>query len=74
MAYTPELSLESSQILRRIAWALEKPMTEAIEIVIINMTRFVDPEKICKKCKDNSLCSDCIFSPQNHKVCNKILQ
>ena len=73
MAYTPELSLESSQTLRRIAWALDKPMTEAIEIVIRNITKFIDPKKVCEKCKDNSLCSDCIFSPQNHKACNKIL-
>jgi hypothetical protein len=73
MAYTPELSLESSQTLRRIAWALDKPMTEAIEIVIKNITMFIDPKKVCEKCRDNSLCSDCIFSPKNHKVCNKLL-
>jgi len=73
MAYTPELSLKSSQTLRRIAWALDKPMTKAIEIVIKNITMFLDPKKVCEKCKDDSLCSECIFSPQNHKVCNKLL-
>jgi len=74
MAYTPELSLKSSQTLRRIAWALEKPMTETIDIVMENITMFIDPQKVCFKCKDDSLCSGCIFNNQNHKVCTKALQ
>ena len=31
MAYTPKLSYQSSCTLRRIAWALNIPMTKAIE-------------------------------------------
>jgi len=73
MAYTPELSLEGSQTLRRIAWALDKPMTETIEIVVKNVTMFINPQKICAKCKDKSLCQECIFSAQNHKVCKKLI-
>ncbi len=51
MAYTPELSLESSRTLRRIAWALGVPMTQAIERVFEYMpsswieTRFVRPAR-----------------------------
>jgi hypothetical protein len=71
MAYTPELSLEGSQTLRRIAWSLDKPMTETIEIVVKNITMFIDSKKVCAKCKDKSLCSSCIFSDQNHRVCKK---
>ena len=74
MAYTPELSLKSSQTLRRIAWALDKPMTKTLEIVIQNITMFIAREKICSKCKDNSICQECIFSDKNHKVCNQVFQ
>ncbi len=74
MAYTPELSLKASQTLRRIAWALEKPMTETIDIVMENITMFIDPQKVCVKCKDDSLCQECIFSNQNHKACSKAIQ
>ena len=74
MAYTPELSLESSQTLRRIAWALEKPMTQTLEFVMKNITLFIDREKICAKCKDTSICKDCIFSKENHQVCPKAFQ
>jgi len=68
------MSLEASQTLRRIAWALGKPMTETIDIVMKNITLFIDPRKICDKCKDKSLCQSCIFSDQNHQVCNKLIQ
>jgi hypothetical protein len=42
MAYTPELSLKSSQTLRRIAWALDKPMTKSLELLVLNFTMFID--------------------------------
>ncbi len=74
MAYTPELSLKSSQTLRRIAWALDKPMTKSLETVIQNITMFIDREKICSKCRDNSICQECVFNEQNHKVCNQVFQ
>ena len=45
MAYTPELSLESSRTLRRIAWALGVPMTQAIERVFEYMPKLLDPEQ-----------------------------
>jgi hypothetical protein len=71
MAYTPELSMESCQILRRIAWSLEKPMTKTMEIVVKNITMFIDHKKVCSKCKDNSICKECVFSVQNRKSINK---
>jgi hypothetical protein len=42
MAYTPELSLKSSCTLRRIAWALGIPMTQAIERVFEHLPRILD--------------------------------
>ena len=62
MAYTPELSLESSRTLRRIAWALELPMTRAIEKVFEHLPRMLDREKVCSACRDKSKCCECSFS------------
>ena len=74
MAYTPEMSLEASQTLRRIAWALGKPMTQTLGFVMKNITLFIDPRKICEKCRDHSICRECIFSEQNHKSCDQVFQ
>jgi len=62
MAYTPELSQDYSGALRRIAWALELPMTTALEEVIFQIGREVDHGLICKSCRDNSFCERCLFS------------
>ena len=48
MAYTPELSQDYSGALRRIAWALDLPMTTALEEVIFQIGREVDHKLICK--------------------------
>jgi hypothetical protein len=61
MAYTPELSDESSCTLRRIAWALGIPMTEAIDRVFDHVPRTLDPEKVCNGCRDKTKCDDCAF-------------
>ena len=74
MAYTPRLSLKSSQTLRRIAWAMDKPMTQTLETLVIGMPMFMDRERICSKCRDKSLCRDCLFSERNHKICPKTFQ
>jgi len=34
MAYMPELSQIGSSTLRRMAWSLNKPMTQTLEIVV----------------------------------------
>ena len=57
MAYTPELSQRHSGTLRRIAWALDMPMTDAIEEVFEYLaTKILDKEKVCAKCRDKSGC------------------
>ena len=66
MAYTPELSQRSSCTLRRIAWALQIPMTRAIERIILEYTiKTADREKVCEMCRDKSKCDDCYFSKLN---------
>ena len=64
MAYTPELSLRSSCTLRRIAWALDMPMTKTIEKVFEFLPGVLDREKVCYACRDRSKCSDCQFNFQ----------
>ena len=62
MAYTPELSDYHSRTLKRISWALGKPMTKVIDTVFDNVDRFIDPGKVCDKCKDRSRCENCYFN------------
>ncbi|MFA6011319.1 MAG: hypothetical protein WC799_15140 [Desulfobacteraceae bacterium] len=62
MAYTPELSSKSSSTLRRIAWALNVPMTQAIERVFEHIPLILDREKVCEACRDKSRCRECLFS------------
>jgi hypothetical protein len=62
MAYTPELSSRYSGILRRIAWAYEVPMTQAIEGILDLAGSYMDGNRICNACKDRSFCRDCLFA------------
>jgi len=61
MAYTPELSLHYSCTLRRLAWALRMPMTEAMKAVFDHAVGVVDRERVCAACKDKTRCEDCAF-------------
>ncbi len=71
MAYTPELSMEASCTLRRIAWALNVPMTKAIERVFEHLPRILDRNLICETCRDNTRCSSCLFSTKSMKGDNQ---
>ena len=61
MAYTPELSDYHSGTLRRIAWALGKPMTKTLHTRFDSLDLIIEPGKVCEKCKDRSLCDACYF-------------
>ena len=61
MAYTPELSQRHSGTLRRLAWAINKPMTKTLEQLFEFFGSNVDSLKICDACKDQSFCKDCVF-------------
>ena len=67
MAYTPELSFESSCTLRRIPWALKMPMTVAIDRVFEEIINYFDREKICSACRDKTRCDSCNFNHQPKK-------
>ena len=61
MAYTPELSQEQSCTLRRIAWALETPMTKAMGHIFEHLVQTLDARKVCDKCRDKTCCATCGF-------------
>jgi len=61
VAYTPELSMGASCTLRRIAWALDVPMTQAMERVFETLPKILDKKKVCEGCRDKSKCNECVF-------------
>ena len=66
MAYTPELSMGASSSLRRIAWAMNLPMTKTLEMVFETLPQILDTRLICEACRDKSKCPECAFNSQNH--------
>ena len=68
MAYTPELSDTYSATLRRIAWAINQPMTKAITTIIEAAVERSDKSYVCSRCKDNTRCGECLFNTKqdNH--------
>ncbi|MCK5346810.1 MAG: hypothetical protein KAR20_25555 [Candidatus Heimdallarchaeota archaeon] len=62
MAYTPEFSDYQSCTLRRIAWALDMPMTKAMNVVFEHIGNFIDNKRVCAACKDKSRCMLCAFN------------
>jgi len=71
MAYAPELSVEGSATLRRLAWSLGKTMTQTLEIVIEEYSKAKEAELICNSCRDNTRCDECIFNGKNVRSITK---
>ena len=59
--YTPQFSALAAVSVRRYAWALGVPMTEAVDHLVQLLPSVVDPKKICLACRDKSKCSACGF-------------
>jgi len=62
MAYTPELNASASATLRRIAWAMGKPMTQTMSAIIIKLPELMDRKRVCESCRDPSACNICGFN------------
>jgi hypothetical protein len=62
MAYTPELDSHQSSTLRRIAWALDMPMTKAMTAVIEYVSDIIDNKRVCNACRDKTRCGSCPFN------------
>jgi hypothetical protein len=65
MAYTPELSQIGSATLRRLAWSINKPMTETLEIVVEEYSKSKQSEQVCILCRDKTKCLNCIFNDKD---------
>jgi hypothetical protein len=62
MAYTPELTQHHSSTLRRIAWAMQMPMTRALAEVFDYLGNTLDPIQVCSACRDKTRCTTCPFN------------
>ena len=62
--YTPQFSPLASISVRRLAWALGKPMPAAVDHMVRLLPSLVDPSKVCLSCQDRSRCSSCAFCSQ----------
>jgi hypothetical protein len=61
LAYTPDLTIAASATLRRIAWAVGKPMTRTLDDIFTKLPALMDKDKVCECCKGPSACSICGF-------------
>jgi hypothetical protein len=59
--YTPQFSEVSSISVRRLAWSMEKTMTQTMDLVIKFLPFFFDAEKVCPACRDRTKCKVCAF-------------
>jgi hypothetical protein len=62
--YTPQFSEMASVTVRRLAWALNIPMTKAVDFIINELSLIISSSIVCPKCKDNTKCQFCAFSKQ----------
>jgi len=60
--YSPQFSETASVSVRRFAWFLNKPMTQAIEKIILLLPFIMDSQKVCQACKDSRKCVTCAFN------------
>jgi len=59
--YSPQFSELAAVSVRRLAWAINKPMPAAVDLIIRLLPSIVDPAKVCLSCKDNTKCKGCTF-------------
>ena len=60
--YSPQFSETASVSMRRLAWALNRNMVQAVNELVSFLPQIVDTSKVCLACKDNTKCRGCIFN------------
>ena len=60
--YSPQFSEMASVSVRRLAWALNGSMVQAVDDLISFLPQLLDVSKVCLACKDNTRCAACVFS------------
>ncbi|MDR0496217.1 MAG: hypothetical protein LBH42_01230, partial [Treponema sp.] len=59
--YSPQFSQLAAVSVRRLAWAMGKPMPAAVDLMVQLITSIVDPAKVCLACQDKTRCRFCGF-------------
>ena len=59
--YSPQFSELAAVSVRRLAWAMDMPMTSTIDLMVRLIPSVVDAGKVCLACKDRSKCQNCGF-------------
>ena len=60
--YTPKFSNRATISVRRLSWYMHMPMTRIVNAIIQVLPYMFDSTKVCKSCKDKTLCKYCAFS------------
>ena len=59
--YAPEFSELAAVSVRRLAWAMGANMGQAVDVMVKSLPAFINPEKVCNLCRDNTKCAACSF-------------
>ena len=59
--YSPNFSELAAVSVRRLAWAMGTDMGQAVDVMVKSLPAFVNAEKVCGLCRDNTKCSACAF-------------
>ena len=59
--YSPQFSEMAAVSVRRLAWALEGNMVQAVDTIIKLLPSVFDPSKVCLSCRDITKCKACVF-------------
>ena len=71
MAYGPQLRTKTSRSLRRLAWAMQLPMSRTLEELIKIIPHLIGSKPVCSACRDRSRCSECYFKPHGKPALQK---
>ena len=63
--YSPKFHNRSTISVRRLSWFMKLPMTKVIDIIIEVLPYMFDSSRVCKSCKEKSLCKYCAFNNPN---------
>jgi hypothetical protein len=69
--YTPQFSDQASVTIRRLAWALDLPMTKTIDVLISEISLIFSEADICSKCRDKTKCKMCGFNKQTQETAER---
>jgi hypothetical protein len=59
--YSPNFSELAAVAVRRLAWAMDANMRQAVDAMVLLLPSRINVEKVCSACKDKSKCTVCIF-------------